>query len=185
MLIITGDIPTLEATTDKKTAIRAQVQYINNQNPSYSFTATNMKITPQGTSSMSYPKKNYKLYTTEDYTKIYDSAGKEIKDKLYAFKPGAIPVDTWCLKADYAESSSTHNTGIARLWNDVMKTAKINGEYVFRTEAQKAAIEAGCQRIVALYHKALHKYYKNYPQISIVTTSFIDLLYQFESKDIF
>ena len=49
----------------------------------------------------------------------------------------------------------------------------------------EAAIEAGCQRIVALYHKALHKYYKNYPQISIVTTSFIDVLYQFESKDIF
>ena len=145
VLIITGDIPTLEATTDKKTSITAQVQYINNQNPSYSFTATNMKITPQGTSSMSYPKKNYKLYTTEDYTKIYDSAGKEIKDKLYSFKPGAIPVDTWCLKADYAESSSTHNTGIARLWNDVMKNAKINGEYVFRTEAQKAAIESGYQ----------------------------------------
>ena len=52
-------------------------------------------------------------------------------------------------------------------------------------KVKEAAIEAGCQRIVALYHKALHKYYKNYPQISIVTTSFIDLLYQFESKDIF
>ena len=143
VLIITGDIPTLEATTDKKTSIIAQVQYINNQNPSYSFTATNMKITPQGTSSMSYPKKNYKLYTTEDYTKIYNSAGKEIKDKLYSFKPDAIPVNVWCLKADYAESSSTHNTGIARLWNDVLKNAKINGEYVFRTEAQKKAIEEG------------------------------------------
>ena len=44
------------------------------------------------------------------------------------------------MKADYAESSGTHNTGIARLWNQVMTNAQINGEYVLRTEAQKTAI---------------------------------------------
>ena len=66
--------------------------------------------------------------------------GKIMVDGLYAFKEGAQPVNVWCLKADYAESSGTHNTGIARLWNEVMYNAQVNGEYVLRTEAQKAAL---------------------------------------------
>lgn len=47
------------------------------------------------------------------------------------------------MKADYAESSSTHNTAIARLWNDVMKNVKLDDEYVCRTQAQKAAMDNG------------------------------------------
>ncbi len=154
VMIITGNIPELEAATDKKKSIKVDVQYINNQDPDLSFTMKNAKMTPQGTSSMGYPKKNYKLYSNEnDDTIVYDSNGKEIPDRLYAFKKGAIPVDVWCFKADYAESSGTHNTGIAKLWNDVLKNAKIldidnryydkSSEYVFRTKAQKAAISNG------------------------------------------
>lgn len=144
VMIITGDIPTLEATTDKKTSIVVDVEYINNEDPSRNFTATNMKMTPQGTSSMGYPKKNFKLYSQDrDDTKIYDANGKEIKDRLYSFKNNAIPVNCWCLKADYAESSSTHNTGIARLWNEVMVNAKIDGEYKLRTKAQVCAKTEG------------------------------------------
>ena len=153
-MIITGDIPSLEATTDKKKSIKVDVQYINNQDPDLSFTMKNAKMTPQGTSSMGYPKKNYKLYSDDnDDTIVYDSNGKIIADRLYAFKKGAIPVSIWCFKADYAESSGTHNTGIAKLWNDVLKNAKIldidsryydnTSEYVFRTKAQKAAISNG------------------------------------------
>ena len=151
VMIITGDIPSLEATTDKKKSIKVDVQYINNQDPDLSFTMKNAKMTPQGTSSMGYPKKNYKLYSDDnDDTIVYDSNGKIIADRLYAFKKGAIPVSIWCFKADYAESSGTHNTGIAKLWNNVLKNAKIldidsryydnTSEYVFRTKAQKAAI---------------------------------------------
>lgn len=154
VMIITGDIPSLEATTDKKKSIKVDVQYINNQDPDLSFTMKNAKMTPQGTSSMGYPKKNYKLYSDDnDDTIVYDSNGKIIADRLYAFKKGAIPVSIWCFKADYAESSGTHNTGIAKLWNDVLKNAKIldidsryydtTSEYVFRTKAQKAAISNG------------------------------------------
>ena len=151
VMIITGDIPSLEATTDKKKSIKVDVQYINNQDPDLSFTMKNAKMTPQGTSSMRYPKKNYKLYSNDSTdTIVYDSEGKIIADRLYAFKKGSIPVSVWCFKADYAESSGTHNTGIAKLWNDVLKNAKMTdidsryydntSEYVFRTKAQKAAI---------------------------------------------
>ena len=54
------------------------------------------------------------------------------------FRPAA-PVNTWCLKADFAESSSSHNTGVARLWNDVMKKASVGGKQVCRTFAQEQA----------------------------------------------
>ena len=74
---------------------------------------------------------------------MYDYAGEEIESKLYSFKEGAIPVNCWCMKADYAESSGTHNTGIARIWNDVMKNMKVDNEYVCRTNAQKAALQNG------------------------------------------
>lgn len=144
IMIITGDIPTLENTTDKNLEIVVDVDYVNLQDQSRSFKITNGILRPQGTSSMSYPKKNYRLYTQRrDDTILYDSNGKVVVDKLYSFKENAQPVNCWCMKADYAESSGTHNTGIARLWNDVLKNARIDNEYVCRTEAQKKALENG------------------------------------------
>lgn len=142
VMIITGNIPELENTNDKNKTIVVDVEYTNLQDPSRSFKMTSAQMRPQGTSSMSYPKKNFRLYTTKrDDTKLYDADGKLVPDRLYAFKEGAQPVDCWCMKADYAESSGTHNTGVARLWNDVMTNAQIDGEYRLRTEAQKKAIE--------------------------------------------
>ena len=142
VLKITGNIPTLENTTDKDETIYVDVEYINMQDPDLSFTGTYLRMKPQGTSSMGYPKKNFRLYTAKhDDSKIFDATGKEILSRKYSFKKGSQPVDCWCFKADYAESSGTHNTGIARLWNKVMYDAQINGEYKLRTEAQKKALE--------------------------------------------
>lgn len=144
VMIVTGDIPALEATTDKNKSIVADVEYINRQHPHLSFKAKNAHMQPQGTSSMGYPKKNFRLYTTKrEDTVLYDSEGKVVTDRLYAFTDGAAPVDCWCMKADYAESSSTHNTSIARIWNEVMKNMQVDGEYVGRTRAQQAALDSG------------------------------------------
>ena len=144
VLKVTGDIPTLEATTNKDETIYVDVEYVNMQHPNLSFTGTHMTMKPQGTSSMGYPKKNFRLYTRKhDDTKIYNAEGQEIKDRLYAFTQNAQPVDCWCFKADYAESSGTHNTGVARLWNKVMFDAQIGGEYKLRTTAQQKAVENG------------------------------------------
>ena len=70
----------------------------------------------------------------------------EVKDKKrrHQFKTGSAPVNCWCLKADFAESSSSHNTGTARYWNEVLKSnglltkaqqksKQINYEYDVRT----------------------------------------------------
>ena len=144
VMIVTGDIPTLENTSDKDTQIVVDIDYYNMQDSSKSFTMKNAAMRPQGTSSMGYPKKNFRIYTQKvSNTEIYDSVGNPITDKLYSFKDGAQPVNCWCLKADYAESSGTHNTGIARLWNDALYNAQIDGEYKLRTDAQKKAEAAG------------------------------------------
>lgn len=144
VMIVTGDIPTLENTSDKDTQIVVDIEYNNLQNPSKSFKMKGAAMRPQGTSSMGYPKKNFRIYTQKvDGTVLYDANGNVVEDKLYAFTEKAQPVDCWCLKADYAESSGTHNTGIAHLWNDALINAQVEGEYVCRTEAQKAAIAAG------------------------------------------
>ena len=45
--------------------------------------------------------------------------------------------DRWTLKADYAESSNTHNGGTARLWGAAMRDVKVNGSFVCRTGAQQ------------------------------------------------
>lgn len=45
--------------------------------------------------------------------------------------------DRWTLKADYAESSMTHNAGVARLWGSAMKNVLIGGENVCQTLPQR------------------------------------------------
>ena len=146
VMIVTGDIPTLESTSDKDTQITVDIEYYNLQDQSRSFKMKNAAMRPQGTSSMGYPKKNFRIYTQKrDDTVLYDANGEVVADKLYSFTKEAQPVNCWCLKADYAESSGTHNTGIARLWNKVLVDTKIDDEYPLRTNAQKAAMAAAYQ----------------------------------------
>lgn len=145
VIIFTGDVPVLENTTDKGLPITVDIVYINRQDPTRSFTMENAQLRPQGTSSMFYPKKNFRIYTKKNpNTVVKDYLGVVIANKLYSFKQGAIPVHTWCLKADYAESSSTHNTGVSRIWNDALANMQIavNGvpTYAGRTNAQVAAL---------------------------------------------
>ena len=148
VMIITGDMPKIIAARDKKTSIYADVEYINNQDPNKNFTASMMKFYRQGTSSLGYDIPNLNGEADENST-MYDHEGKEIA--AYSFKDKAQPVRLWCWKADYAESSGAHNTGIARLWNKVMYNTKLDsiylneGEdpYVLRTNAQRAALAAG------------------------------------------
>lgn len=144
IIIVTGDVNKLQNFTkdDKKTYVRMdKIEVINLQDPTKNMTLINPSMRCQGTSSMEYPRKNFRFYTQADskdktvpayVTKMYDWEGKELTgdDRVYAFKDGARPVECWCLKADYAESSSTHNTGVARLWNDKMKNARIAPEKI-------------------------------------------------------
>ena len=162
---------TLEATTNKKEKVDMDVIYYNPLDKTKNFKFVKAYITPQGTSSMYYPKKNYRIYTQKnDDTRCFFSIDennileldqmlvpnfgekaedriyekwrgtKNKKKRVYAFKDNAQAVKCWCLKADFAETSSSHNTGIARLWGDTLRNSTVtidnNEVNVFKTTAQ-------------------------------------------------
>jgi hypothetical protein len=92
----------------------------------------------QGTSSLAYPIKNYRIYmknASKVEGQLYlgcneQGVGGALQEKAkYSFRPAgggqkqAAPVDCFCLKADFAESSSSHNTGMARLVQNVLTEA--------------------------------------------------------------
>ena len=80
-------------TIDKFTDIQAGVSYKPKRG---------VQVYGQGTSSMVYPVKNLRLkfIQDEDYPTVYE---------------GSCPVEIICFKADYMDSSSSHNTSTANL----------------------------------------------------------------------
>lgn len=157
VIIVTGDLEALQNASDKNMEVLMdKIEVINMDDPTRNMTLTKAIMRPQGTSSMEYPKKNFRIYSQRGAdTKMYDANGTEVASRLYSFKEGAQPVKTWCLKADYAESSSTHNTGVARLWNYVFKNFQLNSldskyyrqntTFPGRTLAQQAALDNNYQ----------------------------------------
>ena len=115
-----------------------EILYINPLKPTLNFKATGGMIRLQGTSSLAYPIKNYRIYFYDANKNKAElrlgvdntgSGGTIKEDSKYSFRTAtstqkeAIPVNCFCLKADYAESSSSHNTGTARIVHDVMNSA--------------------------------------------------------------
>ena len=76
-------------------------------------------IVIQGTSSTKYPMKNYRILANKN-TRVYIN-GVLQEEKKVPLTQGGIPVGRINPKCDYADSSMTHNTGFARLLNDVFK----------------------------------------------------------------
>lgn len=137
-MIITGDssgTPTFLSaaiTNNKKAKFDVDsILYVDKLNPKNSFYAKPCMIRLQGTSSLAYPRKNYRIYfKTMDGTKstLYtDFSGEDYESGTIASKPvysmseTAAPVNCFCLKADYAESSSSHNTGFANMVDSTLK----------------------------------------------------------------
>lgn len=71
-----------------------------------SFELKNCSVEWQGTSSLQYVVKNYKI-------KLKDDSGNKYKYNPYG-EANALPESTFCLKADYMESSHANNTGLAK-----------------------------------------------------------------------
>lgn len=92
-MIITGELPPVKG--EKKTV---SIKYEDKANFDRNFEYHGCTLDIQGTSSQYYPKKNYKFKLPE----------------LYALRTNSIPVNEFCLKADYMESSHAHNTGMAK-----------------------------------------------------------------------
>lgn len=119
---IVGDVNLVNQTNNKKFEVPVDVYFYSQYGKAYDFVAHNIGLRIQGTSSTTYPRKNYRLYfTREQYNCSLSVNGVDVPDFKYSFKPGARPIDIFCLKADFSDSSSTHNTGAVRIVNDIFK----------------------------------------------------------------
>ena len=110
-LIFEGPLPTYKG--DKKTN---KVYFTDLQEPGRSFSCENVQNDVQGTSSQYYPRKNWKFKFKADIT--YTESGRT--SPTYALRANSIPVNAFCVKADFAESSGTHNTGMAKVINSLL-----------------------------------------------------------------
>ena len=120
---IVGDVNLVNQTNNKKFEVPVDIYFYSAYGKEYDFIIYQCGLRIQGTSSTTYPRKNYRIYfsrSTKYGTKLYVN-GEEVADFKYSFKPGARPIDIFCLKADFSDSSSTHNTGAVRVVNDIWK----------------------------------------------------------------
>ena len=99
-LLIIGDLPTYKGDKKKVTII-----YYDPNNPSLCFEAE-ATIDVQGTSSQWYVVKNFKTKTSDAHQLALD----QVATRVFTFK------------ADYAEATSTHNTGTANYVNGLYNT---------------------------------------------------------------
>ena len=86
--------------------------FVNPTSPARSFTFENCQIDVQGTSSQYYARKNYKMKFNGGFTMT--SSGSNVSK--YAMNADAIPVKTFCMKADYASSEGANNVELVRLY---------------------------------------------------------------------
>ncbi len=120
---IVGDVNLVNQTNNKKFEVPVDIYFYSAYGKEYDFIIYQCGLRIQGTSSTTYPRKNYRIYFSRSMkygTKLYVN-GVEVADFKYSFKPGARPIDIFCLKADFSDSSSTHNTGAVRIVNDIWK----------------------------------------------------------------
>lgn len=99
----------------KDYAVPLRIKYIATEGYGQSFDLDACSVSWQGTSSLQYAVKNYKI-------KLKDGNGN--KYKYTPFENG-IEESTFCLKADYMESSHANNTGTAKIINRYLYDSKL------------------------------------------------------------
>lgn len=82
----------------------------------------NCNIRIQGTSSTKYARKNYRIYAAKGSSpEVWINGVKQSKNVVPVMKDDPFPVKILCPKCDFSDSSMTHNTGTAKLYNEWMK----------------------------------------------------------------
>lgn len=187
VLIFTGNVPAINAGATKDVTYYFDVEYTNMQDPTRNFTAFHVQTKLQGTSSLGYPRKNYKIKTKNnkqgqaefDATNmVFDPVTRRLYKKddptteinyerdltvCWTFdylgackKNGNLKVKSaetqkvneWTLKADYMESSMSHNTGAAKMWNNIFKNVKLTGTNTYIESANEWLRGGGIKQIV-------------------------------------
>lgn len=92
---------------DKKTV---SIKYVDPLVPNNSFTANNVQLDVQGTSSQFYARKNYKAKFKKGFY-----IGEVYSDN-YQLRSNSIPTNCFCFKADVASSEGANNVELVRLY---------------------------------------------------------------------
>ena len=121
-VFITGIIPTT------KTDVEAEMDYISKTDKFHAY----ITIKCQGSSSMSYPKKNFTI-------KMYSDKSRETKLKK-KFKDWGFEAHKFVLKANYIDHSHARNIVSARLWDQVVKS---RSNYASLPEEMKTSPRSG------------------------------------------
>lgn len=187
VMIFTGDMDDIVKNGQDKEWRRFDVEYINRQEPERNFVSFNCQMKLQGTSSLGYPRKNFKLKTRDktfnadayaiskfeldpnsvvgnrmlrnkvtgeaidfdDFktngtigntqTFTLDFEGKPLKKGNYRFRKDCHKASKWTLKADFMESSCSHNVGAGRSWNDIFENTELryDSETVYTNQTYK------------------------------------------------
>ena len=121
MLVVReGGLEEVNATNNKDTDFHCDyIRIVTPWGDVYEFYDVNIRI--QGTSSTKYPMKNYRIYIAKGKNPRVYINGVLQEEKKVPLSKGGIPVERLNPKCDYADSSMTHNTGFAKLVNDVFK----------------------------------------------------------------
>lgn len=128
-----------------------------------SFLATDVSLNVQGTSSQKYPRKNFKGKFKKATS--WECTNKNIQNKAlskFAIRDG-IEEKTFTWKADYMDSSSTHNTGFASFVYELYKNHPL--DYYEKTNVSLVGTEIG------EYHKKYRTSLFGFPVLAFHETS--------------
>lgn len=133
LFIREGSLDPVNAENNKSTDFLTDVHFYSPFGKEYDFVLKNCYMRIQGTSSTKYPRKNYRIYFAKGTSPTLfingveqTEAGSDGKRKnKYPMRPGSIPMNLFCMKCDYSDSSMTHNTGLAKMFNDIFKELEL------------------------------------------------------------
>jgi hypothetical protein len=88
-------------------------KYVDPLHPERSFVFNNAIMTPQGTSSLNYERKNYKYKFENGFIVNGSQAAK------YQLRETSVPTSTFTFKTDFASSEGANNVELAMLYDEV------------------------------------------------------------------
>lgn len=118
-----NELPTIYVYGDttgisKDNRVKVRINYMSTDETKYgsSFDLNNCELHWQGTSSLQYPVKNYRI-------RLYDEFGEKY---MYSPFPNGIKENVFCLKADMMDSAHYRNTGNATYIDDNLYSDTLN-----------------------------------------------------------
>lgn len=166
---------------DKKTV---DVIFEGTEDGLYDFSIKGVQMDVQGTSSQYYPVKNWKFKAKDD--PFVTSMGEMEK---YALADDQLPAKVFCLKADYMETSSTHNTVTANLansmYNSEEKTPPQRDIILQEGEDEAKAKDRANKTRTTIYGRPILVFYKEDEDATPVFGGKYNFNYDKDAEDVF